>query len=372
MLEGRFDAAVDWLVPEHGRFRQLTLFEDSLVAMAQRPSGTPAAAFDGELRKGAFVGCAHASRGARIPRAGPSGGAAQSDTCSRCSSVSKRSWWRVSRTRSSPHTKEHDEVAHDAFGQIAARRAERDRPDQARLDLRRGMPTRRTRSCAGQFGLHQMNSAAIAERELGAAASLRQVAARGRDLWVHTPGARRRRPRAAPSCSCDVQRLDGSIRSGLSNKINFLLVFSIGRRFAGTIAPLFNTRALPDSVMNSSRPAPPAVCCRRPGHGAGHCARAEPRRRAAEEPVLNLYSARHYHTDEALYDNFTKATGIKINRIDAGDDALLERIRSEGANSPADVLLIVDASRLWSAQQQVCRAGPMRSTSGSWCRRSGR
>ncbi len=74
--------------------------------------------------------------------------------------------------------------------------------------------------------------------------------------------------------------------------------------------------------------------------------------RAAEEPVLNLYSARHYQTDEALYDNFTKATGIKINRIEAGDEQLLERIKSEGAMSPADILLIVDAARLWSAQQQ--------------------
>ena len=72
----------------------------------------------------------------------------------------------------------------------------------------------------------------------------------------------------------------------------------------------------------------------------------------AQEPVLNLYSARHYQTDEALYDNFTRATGIRINRIEAGDDQLLERLKSEGANSPADVLLIVDASRLYNAQQQ--------------------
>jgi iron(III) transport system substrate-binding protein len=71
----------------------------------------------------------------------------------------------------------------------------------------------------------------------------------------------------------------------------------------------------------------------------------------AQENVLNLYSARHYQTDEALYTNFTTATGIKINRIEAGDEQLLERIRSEGANSPADVLLIVDASRLYNAQQ---------------------
>jgi iron(III) transport system substrate-binding protein len=66
--------------------------------------------------------------------------------------------------------------------------------------------------------------------------------------------------------------------------------------------------------------------------------------------VLNLYSARHYQTDEALYQDFTRQTGIKINRIEAGDEALLERLRSEGPNSPADVLLLVDAARLWRAQ----------------------
>src|SRR4030095_9536889 len=68
-------------------------------------------------------------------------------------------------------------------------------------------------------------------------------------------------------------------------------------------------------------------------------------------PVLNLYSARHYQTDEALYDNFTKATGIKINRIAARDERLGGRCKPEGAQSPADVLLIVDAARLWQAQQ---------------------
>ncbi len=66
--------------------------------------------------------------------------------------------------------------------------------------------------------------------------------------------------------------------------------------------------------------------------------------------TLNLYSARHYQTDQALYDNFTKATGIAIKRIDLGDEALLERLRNEGNNSPADVILLVDASRLWKAQ----------------------
>ncbi|TQV71908.1 Fe(3+) ABC transporter substrate-binding protein [Denitrobaculum tricleocarpae] len=72
---------------------------------------------------------------------------------------------------------------------------------------------------------------------------------------------------------------------------------------------------------------------------------------AAGAEELNLYSSRHYSTDEALYDNFTKATGIKINRIEGKGDALIERIKSEGANSPADVLLTVDVTRLWRADQ---------------------
>jgi iron(III) transport system substrate-binding protein len=71
----------------------------------------------------------------------------------------------------------------------------------------------------------------------------------------------------------------------------------------------------------------------------------------AQEQVLNLYSSRHYQTDEALYANFTKLTGIKINRIEAGEDPLIERIRNEGERSPADVLVTVDAGRLWRAEQ---------------------
>jgi len=72
---------------------------------------------------------------------------------------------------------------------------------------------------------------------------------------------------------------------------------------------------------------------------------------AAQEKVLNLYSARHYQTDEALYANFTRQTGIKINRIEAKEDELLERIRNEGANSPADIFLTVDAARLAKAAE---------------------
>ena len=71
----------------------------------------------------------------------------------------------------------------------------------------------------------------------------------------------------------------------------------------------------------------------------------------AQDNVLNIYSSRHYQTDEALYSGFTKATGIKVNRIEGGEDPLIERIRNEGARSPADVLITVDAGRLWRAQQ---------------------
>ena len=70
----------------------------------------------------------------------------------------------------------------------------------------------------------------------------------------------------------------------------------------------------------------------------------------AQEQVLNLYSARHYSTDEALYTNFTKATGIKINRVDADDAGILARLKAEGAASPADVILLVDAARLWKGE----------------------
>ena len=72
----------------------------------------------------------------------------------------------------------------------------------------------------------------------------------------------------------------------------------------------------------------------------------------AQEQVVNLYSARHYQTDEALYANFTKATGIRINRIDADDAGLLTRLKSEGSASPADVILLVDAARLWKAESE--------------------
>jgi iron(III) transport system substrate-binding protein len=69
---------------------------------------------------------------------------------------------------------------------------------------------------------------------------------------------------------------------------------------------------------------------------------------AAEE--VNIYSSRHYDTDQALYDEFKAQTGIKVNVIEGSGDELIERIRSEGENSPADILITVDAGRLWRAE----------------------
>ena len=65
---------------------------------------------------------------------------------------------------------------------------------------------------------------------------------------------------------------------------------------------------------------------------------------------LNLYSSRHYDTDERLYSDFEEATGITINRIDGNADELIERMVAEGGNSPADVMLTVDASRITRAE----------------------
>jgi iron(III) transport system substrate-binding protein len=70
----------------------------------------------------------------------------------------------------------------------------------------------------------------------------------------------------------------------------------------------------------------------------------------ADEPVINLYSARHYPTDEKLYSDFTQATGIKINRVDSDDAGIIARLKAEGSASPADLILLVDASRLWKGE----------------------
>jgi iron(III) transport system substrate-binding protein len=68
------------------------------------------------------------------------------------------------------------------------------------------------------------------------------------------------------------------------------------------------------------------------------------------EGSLNLYSSRHYDTDERLYSDFEAQTGITINRIEGKADELIARMEAEGKNSPADILLTVDTSRLERAK----------------------
>ena len=65
---------------------------------------------------------------------------------------------------------------------------------------------------------------------------------------------------------------------------------------------------------------------------------------------VTLYSHRHYEADDKLYEKFTKATGIKVNVVKASADALIERIKAEGKESPADLLIAADAGRLVRAQ----------------------
>ncbi len=73
---------------------------------------------------------------------------------------------------------------------------------------------------------------------------------------------------------------------------------------------------------------------------------------AFAEGEVNLYSSRHYDTDERLYSEFEEKTGITINRIEAKASALSERIKAEGKNSPADVFITADVGRIWRAEQE--------------------
>ncbi|MCC7276320.1 MAG: Fe(3+) ABC transporter substrate-binding protein [Alphaproteobacteria bacterium] len=67
---------------------------------------------------------------------------------------------------------------------------------------------------------------------------------------------------------------------------------------------------------------------------------------------LHLYTARHYDTDNALYDEFTKQTGVRVRIVEDSAEKLIERIKAEGVNSPCDVFVTVDAGRLQAAEDQ--------------------
>jgi len=79
----------------------------------------------------------------------------------------------------------------------------------------------------------------------------------------------------------------------------------------------------------------------------------QPTGTAAEEnsKELSVYSARHYDSDNQLYEAFTRSTGIEVSILQGGSDELIERMSREGIASPADILITVDAGRLWRAEE---------------------
>ncbi len=91
-----------------------------------------------------------------------------------------------------------------------------------------------------------------------------------------------------------------------------------------------------------------AACSPSPEAGSASPAPAES---AEETRVVNVYSSRHYASDRAIYAEFTEQTGIEVNLIEANGDTLIERVRADGERSPADVLVTVDAARLYRADQ---------------------
>lgn len=73
---------------------------------------------------------------------------------------------------------------------------------------------------------------------------------------------------------------------------------------------------------------------------------------AADGDTLVLYTARHYDADYALYEAFTEETGIEIEVVEADGDLLIERVKADGASNPPDVIVTVDAGRLWRATEE--------------------
>ena len=82
--------------------------------------------------------------------------------------------------------------------------------------------------------------------------------------------------------------------------------------------------------------------------GASACSDADTEQDGADEgDTLVLYTARHYDSDYALYEAFTEATGIEVEVVEADGDLLIERVKADGATNPPDVIVTVDAGRLW-------------------------
>ena len=72
----------------------------------------------------------------------------------------------------------------------------------------------------------------------------------------------------------------------------------------------------------------------------------------AEKEILNIYSKRHYQVDKDLFKKFEEEYNIKVNVVKASSDELIERIKTEGDNCPADLLITVDAGKLYKAANE--------------------
>ena len=87
------------------------------------------------------------------------------------------------------------------------------------------------------------------------------------------------------------------------------------------------------------------------GNQSQEATESNPAESSRSDAVVNVYSARHYDVDDDLFASFTKQTGIQVNVVEGKSDELLERIKTEGEASPADVFITVDAGRLWRAEE---------------------
>ena len=82
---------------------------------------------------------------------------------------------------------------------------------------------------------------------------------------------------------------------------------------------------------------------------------------SASEKEVKVYSGRHYNTDRGVYKRFAEETGIKVRLIEAAGISLIERLKREGKNSQADLILLVDAARITNA----AKAGLLQSIESS-------
>ena len=72
-----------------------------------------------------------------------------------------------------------------------------------------------------------------------------------------------------------------------------------------------------------------------------------------QQQEVNVYTHRHYAPDQELFAQFEKELGIKVNVVNASADELMLKMENEGAQSPADVLITVDAGRLQRAKEKM-------------------